>query len=149
MFRHAMRATALAFLTTTLLVVPAPASAQTLDLGPLHIRLSTDAPPRARYERRPARPYRDSVWIQGYWDRQQDSWSWIDGRWEQPRHANARWIQARYTREGCSWFNRRSNNCRWRYEPAHWSDQRLVEGDDYRDWRSNRNQGNNRNKNKH
>lgn len=134
MFRHFLRVTALAFLT---LFMAAPAAAQLrADIGPLHIRIATDAPPRGRYERRPARPSRQSIWVGGYWDRQQDRWSWIDGRWDQPRSPRSRWIQARYSREGCSWFNRR--NCAWRYEPAHWSDQQLVEGEDYQRWRNDR-----------
>jgi WXXGXW repeat (2 copies) len=116
-----------------LIAIPAAAQVQA-DLGPLHIRIATDPPPRARYEGRMVRPHRDSVWINGYWDRQQDQWGWISGRWEQPSNPRARWINARYIREGCPWYRRRG--CAWRYEPAHWSNQQLVDGDDYRRWRN-------------
>jgi len=111
-----------------------PAAAQVrADVGPLHIRIATDAPPRARYERRAVRPSRDSVWIRGYWDRQDDRWAWVDGRWERPSDRRHRWINARYQREGRA----------WRYEPAHWSNQQMVEGEDYQRWR-NENRSNRR-----
>lgn len=103
------------------------------DLGGLHIRISNERPPRARHERRPSRTHRDAVWIGGYWDRQDERWDWVGGRWEQPTDRRHRWIRARYRQEYGS----------WRYEPAHWSHQRVIEGDDYRQWRdqqrSNRN----------
>ena len=114
-------------LTSFAALVALPAAAQIrAELGPVHIRIATDAPPRARYERRTPRPHRDSVWIRGYWDRQGDRWGWVPGRWEQRSDRRARWINARYMREGRA----------WRYEPAHWSTQQLVEGDDYRQWRN-------------
>ena len=86
-----------------------PAVAQIrADLGPVRIRIATEAPPRAKYERRTVRPDRDSVWINGYW------------------HREARWINARYQREGNA----------WRYEPARWSNQQVVQGDDYQQWQT-------------
>jgi WXXGXW repeat (2 copies) len=117
-------------LTSLVVLAAAPASPQIrAEIGPLRIRIATDAPPRARYERRTVRPDRDSVWINGYWDRQGDQWAWSTGRWERPHDRRDRWVRARYRREGRA----------WRYEPAHWSNQQLVEGDDYRQWRdSNR-----------
>jgi hypothetical protein len=118
-----------------LLAIPAAAQVRA-DLGPIHIRIVSDAPPRARHERRAARPHRDAVWIKGAWDRQDDRWVWVSGRWEQPTRSRARWINATYSREGCSWFSRR--NCRWRYVPGHWSYQQVREGEDYRQWRNER-----------
>jgi hypothetical protein len=113
-------------LTSLGALVAIPAAAQSrVDLGPVHIRIARDAPPRVQKEYRSPRPQRDSVWIAGYWDRQDDRWNWVAGRWEQPYDRHSRWINARYKREGRA----------WRYEPAHWSDQRLVEGEDYRQWR--------------
>lgn len=96
--------------------------------GSFHIRLMNEAPPQARRERRMARAHRDDVWIRGYWDVQDDQWSWVSGRWDRPRDRGVRWVNARYEREGRA----------WRYEPAHWSNQRLVESDDYRRWRDDR-----------
>jgi hypothetical protein len=125
-------------ITSLAVLVASPALAQVrADLGPLHIRIATDAPPRVRIERRIPRPHRESVWIKGYWDRQDDQWAWSSGRWEQPTAPRARWISARYSREGCSWYNRKG--CAWRFEPGHWSNQQIVEGEDYRRWRSERN----------
>jgi hypothetical protein len=106
-----------------LLAIPASADIRAT-LGELHIRIANDRPPQERYERRSERPDRDSVWIKGYWDRRDDKWDWIAGRWERPRDRNTHWVKARYQRDHSA----------WRYEPAHWSNEQLVEGDDYRQW---------------
>ena len=136
MHRHFLKAI---LLTSFAVLAAIPAAAQVrADLGPLHIRIAGEAPPRARYEARPARPSDDSVWLDGYWDRQDDRWAWQTGRWEQPA-PRARWIPARYTREGCHWYHQQG--CAWRYEPAHWSDQRLVEGEDYQRWQNEQRSG--------
>jgi hypothetical protein len=122
------------------MLLAAPAFSQTrvdsqarIDVGPLHIRIVDSAPPRAYRERRPRSPGPGYVWIKGYNDRQGDQWVWVHGRWERP-HNRDRWIGARYVRERNA----------WRYEPAHWSSQQIVEGDDYRRWkeenRTNRDQ---------
>lgn len=124
-----------------LMAIPAVAQIRA-DIGSLHIRIASSPPPRAQYERRPARPHRDSVWINGYWHRWDDRWDWVSGRWDQPNNRGSRWVKARYVREGCPWYRQR--DCGWRYEPAHWSDQRLVEGDDYRQWRNDRSSKKNR-----
>ena len=123
MYRRVLKSMVL----TSLAVLNAmPAFAQfRAELGPVHIRIAPEGPPRARYERRTTRPQRNAVWIKGYWDRQDDRWFWISGRWEQPRDRRDRWVNARYRREGRA----------WRYEPAHWSHQQVVEGEDYRRWR--------------
>ena len=114
-------------LTSLAALIAIPAVAQIrAELGPLHIRIANNAPPRAQYERRSARPNRNAIWINGYWHRQDDRWVWMSGRWDQRPDRNARWIKARYRREGRA----------WRYEPAHWSNQQLLEGDDYRQWRT-------------
>jgi hypothetical protein len=94
------------------------------DLGPVRIRIAPDAPPRPRVETRPARPSRNHVWIGGYWDRQDDRWAWAPGRWEEPGQRGSRWVEPRYRREGKA----------YRYEPAHWSHQKMEEGDDYSRW---------------
>lgn len=118
-------------------LIAIPASAQVrADLGPLHIRIAPDAPPRVRHEARTARPHRDAVWIGGSWDRQSDRWAWVAGRWEQRSDRRVRWIRAKYSREGCPWYRR--GGCAWRYVPGHWSNQQVVEGEDYRRWRSER-----------
>jgi hypothetical protein len=137
MYRRVLKSMVLA---SVAVLVAIPASAQVrADLGPFHIRIAADPPPRVRFEARTARPHRDAVWIKGYWDRQDDRWAWSSGRWEQPVAPRARWIRARYKREGCPWYRRQG--CGWRYEPAHWSNQQLVEGEDYQRWRSERRSG--------
>lgn len=93
----------------------------------LEIRLGHAAPPALRHERIPRRPSRDAVWLAGSWDWQGNGWVWIPGRWERTEHRGT-WVKARYVREGDS----------WRYEPAHWSSQRLVESDEYHRWHNDR-----------
>lgn len=121
------------------LLASLPAAAQVgfradIPLPGLEIRIGRTAPPSRQHERRPTRPGRDYVWLRGSWDWQGSDWVWVPGRWERPGHRSARWVDARYTREGQV----------WRYEPAHWSHERLTPGDDYRRWQeeSRRGQGN-------
>lgn len=107
-----------------------PAAAQVgvrvdVPLPGLEIRIGHRPPPRFRSESRPYRPGRDYVWIRGFWHWQGDDWVWIPGRWERPVDRSSRWVRPRYVRDGRV----------WRYEPGHWSSQRLIEGDDYRRWR--------------
>jgi hypothetical protein len=137
MYEELLRSLVLGSLTC-LVAVPVVAQVRA-DIGPIHIRIANSPPPSARYERRPTRPQRDALWVDGSWHRQDDQWAWISGRWEQPRNRNDRWVRARYTREGCHWY--KQDNCRWRYEPAHWSNETLVEGNDYREWKDSRRSG--------
>ena len=123
MYKSAARSLAAAALVA-LASAPAYSEAR-IEIGPLHIHIADKAPPRAHRERRPPRPGRDYVWLNGYHDRQSDQWVWVSGRWERPIAERARWIPARYAREDRV----------WRYEPAHWSTQQIIEGDDYRLWK--------------
>ena len=101
-----------------------PSMAQVhVELGPLHIRVVSEGPPPVRYEHRPPRPDRESIWIGGYWDRRDDRWEWSAGRWERPQDRRYGWVRARYVREGRY----------WRYEPGHWSNDRLND-EEYRRW---------------
>ena len=125
MFKSIIRTISLAALV---MVATAPLFAQLPPPPPLpglEIRIGRQAPPRVRYERRMARPSRDAVWIRGFWDWQGDNWVWIPGRWTVPEERHARWIGPRYRREYGG----------YRYEPGHWSNQRVIEGEDYRRWR--------------
>lgn len=114
-----------------LLLTSMPAAGQVsvrvdIPLPGLEIRVAHRAPPQVRREVKPRRPGRQYVWINGFWHWHHTDWVWVPGRWERPSYRNARWINARYVREGAA----------WRYEPAHWSHQRVVESHDYRQWRS-------------
>ena len=102
----------------------APALAQPFPPG-LEIRIATTAPPHARHEVISQRPDHDSVWIKGYWHWEGDRWGWTNARWERPGQKSHTWVAARYVREGKA----------WRYEPPHWSYQRVTEGDEYRHWK--------------
>ena len=110
-----------------LALLPGSAIAQVrVDLPGIEIRVGHVAPPRLRYERRPHRPGPEYVWLAGAWDWQGTGWIWVPGRWDRPAERGVKWVVPRYRREDTG----------WRYEPGHWSNQRLVEGDDYRRWRS-------------
>ena len=91
----------------------------------LEIRIAHSHPPRPHHEVRTARPGSDYVWIGGSWDWQGSEWTWIPGRWERPEHGDARWVHPRYVHEYGA----------YRYEPGHWSYQRVEEGDEYHRWR--------------
>ena len=122
-FAKILAVMAFAVLTTS----PAPAQLHIqLPIPHLEVRVGHTAPPRLRVERRPQRPDRYHTWVGGSWDWQGNDWVWIDGRWDRPESRGVRWVQARYVREGRG----------WRHEPGHWSNQRLVEGEDYRRWRA-------------
>lgn len=105
-------------------VLAAPAIAQPYHSN-LEIHVANTAPPRAKRERRPPRPDRESVWLKGYWHWEGNRWNWVDGRWERPADRSYHWVGARYRHEGDS----------YRYEPPHWSHEKLTEGDDYRQWK--------------
>jgi len=116
-----------AVLAAFVTILSAPAIAQVqVDVPGIDIRIGHRAPPRLRHEIRPHRPSRDHIWIAGAWDWRGNDWAWVPGRWDRPGDRGVRWIRPRYHREGSA----------WRYEPGHWSNQRLVEGDDYRRWRA-------------
>ncbi|HEY3173286.1 MAG TPA: YXWGXW repeat-containing protein [Thermoanaerobaculia bacterium] len=129
MFKRIVRSISIAALAA---VVSAPLFAQLPPPPPvpplpgLEIRIGRQAPPRIRRERRTARPGRDYIWVEGFWDWQGDNWVWIPGRWVVPEGGRrVHWVRARYVREYGG----------WRYVPGHWSNQRVIEGEDYRRWR--------------
>ncbi len=102
----------------------APALAQPSPPG-FEIRIATTAPPPVRHEKMSARPDRESVWTKGYWHWEGSRWGWVNGRWQRPEQKSHRWVAPRYAREGTA----------WRYEPPHWSHQKVTEGDEYRRWK--------------
>jgi hypothetical protein len=117
----------LAFPAALALLTCAPAFAQIrvgVELPSVHIRVAPDAPPPPRHEVRGERPSPNHVWIGGAWDRQDDRWAWAPGRWEEPSQRGSSWVKPRYQREGGA----------YRYEPGHWSHQKLEEGEDYTRW---------------
>ncbi len=134
MGRHLLRSAVLAGALAAGLAAPAAAQSFRVDVPGLDIRIGHRAPPPLRYERRPHRPGRDFLWIPGEWVWRGDDWAWSGGHWERPAHRDLRWIGPHYDRDADA----------WRYEPGHWSNQRLVEGDDYRRWREQHDQGRHR-----
>ncbi len=110
-----------------------PAAAQVrvqvdVPLPGLEIHVAHAAPPRMRREHRPSRPGEDYIWIQGFWHWHGSGWDWVPGRWERPDAHGVTWVRARYLHEGSAYV----------YQPGHWSNQHLIEGDDYRSWKAER-----------
>jgi hypothetical protein len=99
-----------------------PAAAQ-IPIPEVEIHVAHTAPPHLRHEHRPPSPGEGYVWIGGAWGWQGNQWTWAPGRWERPE-GHVRWIRPRYTHEYGA----------YRYEPGHWSNQHLVESEDYRRW---------------
>jgi hypothetical protein len=97
-----------------------------IPLPELEIRVGHSAPPSARHEHKSPRPGNDYLWLRGSWGWQGNDWAWMPGRWERPDRHGVKWVKARYARDGRA----------WRYEPAHWSNQHVIEGEEYRRWRS-------------
>ncbi len=102
--------------------------AQGPPLPGLEVRIATEAPPPLRHERREHRPGRDYLWVNGSWDWQDGHWAWVRGRWERSGERGVTWVGPRYVRleDG------------YRYEPGHWSNQRLIVNEDvrrHREWR--------------
>jgi len=108
-----------------LLAGPAIAQIPIPPLPNLEVHIAQGPPPAVRYEHRPHRPGSDYVWVAGQYDWQDGRWAWIPGRWDRPEVRGVTWVRPRYVRDGSSTY---------RYEPGHWSNQRLAMGSDYRDW---------------
>jgi len=121
-----------------------PAAAQVsvqfnVPLPGLEIHVANNAPPAMRHEHKPSRPGSDYLWVQGFWHWHGSGWDWVPGRWDRPDVHGVRWVKTRYVREGGSYV----------YQPGHWSNQRLVEGDDYQSWKAEKhsNKGHNKHPN--
>ena len=128
MFKFIWKSVALAGLVTAL-TSPAKADIPVRIVWPsIEIQIGHTSPPRLRREAAPRSPGRDYRWIRGSWDWQGDQWVWIDGRWDRPDRRGVRWIPARTQPMYGS----------WRYVPGHWSHQVVVEGENYRRWRADR-----------
>jgi len=85
---------------------------------PVAAQLVTLNPPAPRREVliEWSRPGRDYAWRSGFWDWRATGWVWVSGRWAlRPKHGDA-WVPAEYVRA----------RGHWRYVPAHWSSQRVV-----------------------
>ncbi len=70
-----------------------------------------EAPPPVRIERRPAPPSANVVWIDGYWNWSNQSYSWEAGRYAVPPQPDVVWVAARYDNDAQG----------VRYTPGQWS----------------------------
>jgi hypothetical protein len=50
-------------------------------------------PPAPRAYRVPAQPAPNYVWVEGYWYRNGNRWSWRDGYWANPPYDGAYWVE--------------------------------------------------------
>jgi hypothetical protein len=82
-----------------------------VDRGAAGVKMSHTAPPRARTEKRSARPSPNHTWIGGYWEPQNEQWAWAPGRWEEPTVMGSRWVKPKYHHEKDGYH----------YEAGHWS----------------------------
>ena len=114
-----------------LVSIPAAAQIPVPPLPNLEIHISHSRPPRLRHERIPPRPADGYIWVGGSWDWQGSRWAWVPGRWDRPAERDVNWVRPRYVRDSGY----------YRYEPGHWSNQRVVEGEDYRGWREKHHHG--------
>ena len=67
-------------------------------------------PPPPRYGMVGRAPGLGYVWTDGYWDRRNNNWFWVDGRWLRPPRARAVWVPGTWHQRGHS----------WRFERGHW-----------------------------
>ncbi|MEO8595641.1 MAG: hypothetical protein ABI759_20145 [Candidatus Solibacter sp.] len=67
-------------------------------------------PPAPRYGMVGRAPGVGFVWTDGHWDRRNNNWAWVDGRWMRPLRGRAVWVPG-------SWHQRGQN---WRFERGHW-----------------------------
>ena len=77
-----------------------------------------EAPPPVRVERRPSPPSSASIWIDGYWNWDNQRYSWQAGRYESPPQANVVWIAPSYVRDVKG----------YRYTPGRWGNQNPGNG---------------------
>jgi|SRR5450830_911307 hypothetical protein len=97
-----------------------PAGAQFPPSPPqITIQIVATPPPPIRREIRVAAPAPDVVWSSGNWDWRGGQWVWVDGSWVRPPAPGAGRVRAEYMPvEGG-----------YRYIPAHWSTERVVEAE--------------------
>jgi hypothetical protein len=72
-----------------------------------------EAPPPVLIERRPAPPSEAYVWIDGYWNWDNQRYSWQAGRYVVPPQADVAWVAPRYDRDAQG----------YRYTPGTWAKQ--------------------------
>ena len=83
-----------------LLALATPAFAQ------IHIGLGISiGPPHPPRERIVVRPYRDAIWIAGYyqWHPRHHRYIWEPGRWERPPRLHSVWVPGRWERRHTEW----------------------------------------------
>ena len=83
------------------------------------IQIVATPPPPLRVESRAPAPAAGAVWSDGYWDWRGAQWVWVQGSWARPPAPGAAWVHAEYVPVDGG----------YRYVPAHWSTERVVEVD--------------------
>jgi hypothetical protein len=71
-----------------------------------------------RIERRPAAPSAAYIWIDGYWNWDNQRYSWEAGRYVLPPQADVVWVAPRYDHDAQG----------YRYTPGTWSKQSQGSG---------------------
>ncbi len=109
----ALVASAIALPAVAQIPVPPPPPLPSLEM---RIVAAEPPPPPGEIVVRGERPGPDYVWVGGFYDWQGDDWVWVPGHWIAPPEPTVRWVSARYVRVDGG----------FRYEPPHWSNQKLV-----------------------
>jgi hypothetical protein len=115
------------------LTVPALAQIPVPPLPGLDVRIAVGSPPAIRHEHRGPSPGHGYVWVTGFWHWDGERWDWVSGRWERPPAPEVYWVAPRYNHADRGYI----------YEPGHWSNQRVIVGDDVRErpeWRKHEHQ---------
>jgi hypothetical protein len=98
------------FVSALLLALLNPIEKPALARGRVVVKV---APPAPRLVvARPACPYRNGVWVAGYWQWQKGKHVWIDGRWAKPKHGQV-WVDGHWqnTPDGWEWIPGHWRNC--------------------------------------
>jgi|Deesub1362B_J571_1020462.scaffolds.fasta_scaffold15770_2 hypothetical protein len=74
-----------------------------------HVVYVRKAPPPARVEVRPPKPFPNAVWIAGHWHWNGVTFVWISGRWVKPRPGYV-WVPGHWMR----------THHGWRWVPGRW-----------------------------
>jgi hypothetical protein len=69
--------------------------------GRLYVRVG---PPAPIVEARTIAPGRGYVWVPGFYRWDGRAYLWVNGRWDRPPRARARWVAGHWQRERGGWF---------------------------------------------
>lgn len=84
----------------TVIQSPAPAPVVAAPVAQPPVVVLKEAPPPPRPEAMTPQPASDYVWVPGYWMWRAGQQEWVAGHWEVPPRPGARWVSARWEKQG-------------------------------------------------